>query len=159
MFICSDTALTDDCLGEKIVPIPQETIIGASNRVSGCVMFGREREQPGILIEPKTEEVVDQTDEEGLVQYRNKIWWVDLHKYCSCHLNSFLLIRPFVEEANSAAPAFARILKEMIILTDPGKPLPRVPKGTISRKQAILQYSQKIDQLYVRQPHITLVQD
>lgn len=57
--------------------------------------------------------------------------------------------RPTVEEANAAAPAFAKIFKEMIIVADPTKPFPRSPKGTIIRKQAIALYSAEIEKLYV----------
>ena len=52
-----------------------------------------------------------------------------------------------MEEANAEAPAFARIFKETIIVTDPFKPLPRVAKGTINRKQALAYYSEEINKL------------
>ena len=54
-----------------------------------------------------------------------------------------------MEEANSSAPTFAKIFKEMILVTDPSKPLPRAPKGTIIRKQATNLYAAEIDRLYV----------
>ena len=114
--------------GEKIVPTPQEGYITSSPLVYGCVMFGREREQPGILIEPQPEHAVDLDDEAALVAFRNKIW-------------------PRVEEANGQAPGFAKIFKEMIVVTDPDKPLPRAAKGTIIRKQAIAVYSEEIEKL------------
>ena len=59
----------------------------------------------------------------------------------------FTLNRPIVEEANTMAPAFARIFKEMIIVTDPDKPLPRAGKGTIIRKQALTVYDKEIEKL------------
>ena len=57
--------------------------------------------------------------------------------------------RPFVEEANLIAPTFARIFKEMIIITDPSKPLPRAAKSTVMRKLAIAAYQKEIDDLWV----------
>ena len=54
-----------------------------------------------------------------------------------------------MEEANSIAPAFAKIFKEMIIVTDPARPLPRAGKGTVIRKQASALYTSDIDELYV----------
>ena len=57
--------------------------------------------------------------------------------------------RSIVEEANAAAPAFAKIFKEMIIVTDPSKPLPRAGKGTIQRKAATVAYAGEIVKLYV----------
>jgi hypothetical protein len=52
-----------------------------------------------------------------------------------------------VEEANKIAPAFSRIFKEMILVVDPKKPLPRVGKGTVARKAALALYNSEIDQL------------
>ena len=47
------------------------------------------------------------------------------------------------------APGFARIFKEMIIVTNKAKPLPRAGKGTIIRKQALAAYAAEIDELSV----------
>ena len=44
----------------------------------GCVMFGREREQPGTLLEPSPEYACDPDDETALVAFRNRIWYVKL---------------------------------------------------------------------------------
>lgn len=55
-----------------------------------------------------------------------------------------------MEEANKLGPSFARIFKEMIIITDPDKPMPRSGKGGVQRRAAILAYSDKIEELYVR---------
>ena len=114
--------------GEKIVPIPQEGHVTANPLVFGCVMFGREREQPGILIEPQPGYAVDPHDSAALAAFRNKIW-------------------PCIEEANALAPGFAKIFKEMIIVTVPDKPLPRAAKGTIIRKQALTIYAEEISHL------------
>ena len=57
--------------------------------------------------------------------------------------------RPAVEAANRIAPSFARIFKEMIIATDPARPLPRAAKGTIVRPQAVSLYAEDIEKLYV----------
>ncbi|THG96088.1 hypothetical protein EW026_g5678 [Hermanssonia centrifuga] len=92
-------------------------------------MFGRGRPQAGIIVEPHPSHIVDTSDEAGIIAFRNKIW-------------------PIVEEANASAPSFGRIFKEMIIVTEPTKPLPRAAKGTVIRKLAIASYSDSIDQLY-----------
>jgi hypothetical protein len=54
------------------------------------------------------------------------------------------LHRPKVEEANRRQPAFARVFKEMILVTQPAKSLPRVGKGTVSRKGALALYDAEI---------------
>ncbi|EKM50943.1 uncharacterized protein PHACADRAFT_262848 [Phanerochaete carnosa HHB-10118-sp] len=113
--------------GEKIVPIPQESHISSSGIVKGCIMFGRERELPGIIVEPSTP--FDLEDEAALMNFKNSLW-------------------PRVEEANADAPTFARIFQEMVIITDPKKPLPRAAKGTVIRNQAISVYDEEIQRLY-----------
>ena len=55
--------------------------------------------------------------------------------------------RPRVEEANRVVPAFSRVFKEMILLTDPSRPLPRTGKGTLQRKKALELYAQDIENL------------
>ncbi|KIP12189.1 hypothetical protein PHLGIDRAFT_371020 [Phlebiopsis gigantea 11061_1 CR5-6] len=115
--------------GEKVVPIPQEGIISAGHGVAGCLMFGREREQPGIIVEPMPEDAIDPDDQMALGRLRNKLW-------------------PLVEKANEVAPAFAKIFKEMIIVADLDKPLPRSAKGNVSRKLALQLYAEEIDKLY-----------
>ncbi|KAF9067129.1 putative aminoadipate reductase [Rhodocollybia butyracea] len=116
--------------GEKTVPAPIEAVISASPLVHGAVMFGRQRDQPGILIELSPEHHVHASDDiTQLSKLRNLIW-------------------PVVEEADKIAPGFSRIYKEMIIFSTDEKPLPRVGKGTIARKAAIALYSTEIDQMY-----------
>ncbi|KAF5372278.1 hypothetical protein D9757_009652 [Collybiopsis confluens] len=133
--------------GEKTVPAPIEAIITASplyvlalhfntstnaldGSVQGAVMFGRQRDQPGILIEfTPSHELHENADEAQITELRNLLW-------------------PVIEEADKIAPAFSRIYKEMIIFTTVEKPLPRVGKGTIARKAAIALYSAEIDKLY-----------
>ena len=114
--------------GEKIVPIPQEAHIAESPLVSGRIMFGRQREQPGILVAPKAEHAVDTSDATSVAAFRNALW-------------------PCIEGANALAPGFAKIFKEMILVTDPDKPLPRAAKGTVIRKQALAVYKEEIEAL------------
>jgi hypothetical protein len=127
--------------GEKIVPGPTEGTLLAHPAVQGVVMFGRERNQAGILVEPVEHRAFDPADEETLVAFRNEIWSA-------------------VEEANRTAPAFGRVFKEMILVTKPDKALPRVGKGSISRKGALSLYDEDICALYVPsfQSFVTLVE-
>ena len=70
--------------GEKIVPLAQEGRIGADARVAGALMFGRQREQAGILIEPTAEYAFDPSYEALVVEFRNRIWQV----HAPAHRNS-----------------------------------------------------------------------
>ncbi|KAG6909219.1 putative NRPS-like protein biosynthetic cluster [Tephrocybe rancida] len=115
--------------GEKTVPAPMEDIIMSSPLVQGAIIFGRERDQTGILIEPKPGNAIDLSSNTELASLRNKIW-------------------PIIEEANKVAPAFSRIFKEMILITSDAKPLPRTGKGTVMRKAALATYNEEIAALY-----------
>lgn len=53
-----------------------------------------------------------------------------------------------MEAANAKAAGFARIFKETIIPSVPGKPFPRTPKGSIKRKQTVDLYREEIEQMY-----------
>lgn len=62
--------------GEKTVPAPMESVIGSSPLVQGVIMFGRERNQVGVLIEPSPAYAVDVNDEKAVAEFRNQIWYV-----------------------------------------------------------------------------------
>ncbi|KAF7329341.1 Acetyl-CoA synthetase-like protein [Mycena kentingensis (nom. inval.)] len=113
--------------GEKAVPGPMEDILNSSPLVAGAVMFGRERNQIGVLIEPAVP--IDSTDEKQLIEFRNAVWDV-------------------VQEANELAPAFARIYKEMILVTHPERPMVRTPKRTVVKKAAVAAYEEEITAVY-----------
>ncbi|KAJ7198969.1 hypothetical protein GGX14DRAFT_525295, partial [Mycena pura] len=115
--------------GEKTVPAPMEDIINSSPHVTGALMFGRERERAGILIEPSPEHRIDVQDVKQVAELRNKLW-------------------PIIEEANEIAPKFSRIFKEMILFTSADKPLARAGKGTVMRAAALNEYAAEIDAIY-----------
>jgi acyl-coenzyme A synthetase/AMP-(fatty) acid ligase len=74
------TGRVDDVLiltsGENVVPAPMENIIMSSPLVSGALIFGRGRNQVGVLLEPRPDVQVD-----DLVEFRNKIWCVRFIAY------------------------------------------------------------------------------
>lgn len=57
--------------GEKIVPVAQEGRVNASPLVSGCVMFGWEQAQAGLLIEIRPEY---RDNGNTLAEMRNRLW-------------------------------------------------------------------------------------
>lgn len=115
--------------GEKTVPSQMETIIGCCPYVNGAVMFGRERNQVGVLIEPTVDHFIDVDNEEQVAQFRNRVW-------------------PYVEDANASVPTYSCIFKEMILVARRDKPVSRTMKGTIERKAALQAYEQEINALY-----------
>ncbi|KAH0828784.1 acetyl-CoA synthetase-like protein [Lanmaoa asiatica] len=115
--------------GEKTVPTPMEGIINSSPMVQGVVMFGRQRNQVGILVEPRPEYCLNTQNDQLVQEFRDKVW-------------------PWVEEANRTAPAFSRIFKEMILITHGDKPMQRTAKGSIQKRVVIKDYESEIDTLY-----------
>ncbi|KAI0802060.1 hypothetical protein BC629DRAFT_1496418 [Irpex lacteus] len=115
--------------GENIVPIPQEAHLVSNTMIAGAVMFGRSRDFPGVLIEPRAANAVDNADKAAVSVFINTIW-------------------PIIEEANKHSGTHARITRDMVILTDAARPLPRAAKGTVIRKQALALYDDDIEILY-----------
>lgn len=48
----------------------------ANTIIAGAVMFGREKMQPGVLVEPYPEHAVDPNNEASIAEFRNKVWYV-----------------------------------------------------------------------------------
>ncbi|KAI0087788.1 hypothetical protein BDY19DRAFT_953189 [Irpex rosettiformis] len=113
----------------KVVPISQESHLVSNKLIAGAVMFGAGKDFPGVLIEPHDGHSVNTSEELSLKSFVDKIW-------------------PIVEEANRLVEAHAYISREMIIVTDVARPLPRAAKGTVIRKQAIELYNDDIEKLY-----------
>jgi len=44
--------------------------------VQGTVLFGRDHDQIGVLIEPRPGQEIDVNDEKQLAEMRNKLWCV-----------------------------------------------------------------------------------
>ena len=80
LFLDLSVGRADDVItlasGEKTVPAPMESIIGSSPLVQGVVMFGRERNQVGVLIEPRTEHPTDVNNEKTVAEFTDQIWYV-----------------------------------------------------------------------------------
>ena len=62
--------------GEKVVPLPQEGTIKSHYMVQDAMMFGRGKNEPGVIIELRPEYVFDVTDEKAVIKFRNLIWYV-----------------------------------------------------------------------------------
>jgi hypothetical protein len=51
-----------------------ESVIYANPYVNGAVIFGRGRNQVGILIEPRAGYEIDVDDAKQLAEFRNRVW-------------------------------------------------------------------------------------
>ncbi|GAB1528524.1 hypothetical protein RhiTH_011718 [Rhizoctonia solani] len=116
--------------GEKTNPGPMEGEIGMCPIVRSAVMFGRERNQTGVLIELE-ESVSSMYDtQEGRSKTIDEVW-------------------PFIERANQTSATHSRLERRTIIFVDPARPLPRTVKGGISRPGALKLYGSVIEEMYL----------
>ncbi|KAJ5703224.1 acetyl-CoA synthetase-like protein [Penicillium malachiteum] len=112
--------------GEKTNPCSMEQSIVSSNAdITACVVIGAQRFQASLLIEVG-EKSLSASDRAQMIE---QLW-------------------PSIEEANTEAPAHARITKSHILFASPEKPFPRTPKGTINRPQTLVLYAKEIKDLY-----------
>ena len=113
----------------------------------GAIVFGQAHSQAGILIEPTPEYAIDTGDEDQLIKFRNLVWLVhSLNDVCRFQPMFF---RSLIIEANSKTPSFSKIYKEMILVTDKSRPLPRAGKSTVLRKAALKEYYDEIERLLI----------
>ena len=111
--------------GEKFYPVPLETMVSGHPLVAGALVTGHgNRHQAALMVEP-AEPVQD------VASFVNSIW-------------------PTVEKGNSLLPRQGRIVRSNVLVTSPGKPFIRTPKGTIVRKLTERVYEADIEALYSR---------
>jgi hypothetical protein len=109
--------------GEKVVPAPIEERIMLDKRIHSAILFGRERNQVGVLIEPSNYSQDSTT-------FVESIW-------------------PTIEAATADSPDFSRVFKHLILVTKEDKPVLRADKHTIKKKATLAVYSKEIDALSV----------
>ncbi|QRV95000.1 AMP binding enzyme [Ceratobasidium sp. AG-Ba] len=116
-------------IGEKVNPGPMEDEIAKSPVVQNATIFGRERNQTGVLIELTPDAQSRILDAAGRAELVEEIW-------------------PYIEKANATSPTHARLDKWAIVFTHPDRPLPHTPKGTVPRSAAIKLYQVDIEAMY-----------
>ncbi|KAI0657838.1 acetyl-CoA synthetase-like protein [Cubamyces menziesii] len=117
---------------ENVNPVPIEGVLVQDPNIASAIMFGQQRIQMGVLIEPPSHISIPTGDAQKLEEFKDLIW-------------------PTIEKANAVSPAFARIQRDMILVTSPEKPLEHTPKGTPRRGVCIKLYADEIEQLYAKQ--------
>ncbi|PQE27801.1 NRPS-like enzyme protein [Rutstroemia sp. NJR-2017a BVV2] len=113
--------------GEKTNPISMEQhILFQNSNIGAVLVVGAQRFQAALLIEPAGTVALSTTEKAAFIE---GIW-------------------PSIENANSEAPAHARIARSHILFTEPGRPMIRAGKGTIQRAGTIQLYANEIEKLY-----------
>ncbi|CAE6407221.1 unnamed protein product [Rhizoctonia solani] len=112
--------------GEKTNPGP----MGKCPIVLSAIMFGRERNQTGVLIELEESVSSMYATQEGRLKAIDEVW-------------------PFIERANQTSATHSRLERRTIILVDPTHPLPRTVKEGVSRPGALKLYASVIEEMYL----------
>ncbi|KAJ5734324.1 NRPS-like enzyme [Penicillium malachiteum] len=112
--------------GEKFNPIKAEKLIEAHPLISSAAIFGQDRFQATLLIQPKWEQVPSSWTPELL---KRTIW-------------------PVVENANGSLPSHAKIFEALIAFTSRDKPFQLSPKGTLRRRDIYKDYETLLGKLY-----------
>ncbi|PBK81586.1 NRPS-like enzyme [Armillaria gallica] len=115
--------------GEKTNPGPIEAALLGDKHISGAVMFGRGKFQPGVLVQPSVEFAFDPKNVKRLIEYRSLIWET-------------------VAQINEVAPQHSRIYKEMILVASPDKPFEFTAKESLRRGAILKSYEQEIEDIY-----------
>ncbi len=110
--------------GEKVLPLPIEGRIRQHPLVREAVMFGVDRDVPGLLLF-RTTESMTMTPE----QYLEKVW-------------------PVVEAANEEAEGFSKISQDLIVLVDDQTECPLTDKSSVKRAQVYRDFSVVIEAAY-----------
>ncbi|KAG9126233.1 hypothetical protein FRC07_004313 [Ceratobasidium sp. 392] len=114
--------------GEKTNPGAMEDVITNCPYVELAAMFGREKNQTGVLLE-FTASAQSNYQGKSQTEIMKDIW-------------------PHIENANRVGPSHARLIPESVIFTRPDLPLLRTPKGTLSRAASLKVYSKDIERMY-----------
>lgn len=113
--------------GEKLNPVTIEEAALGHSGIKGALVVGDQRFQPALILEP-----VEIPAGSGAVDTLiNEVW-------------------PLIEEVNKVTVAHGRIIRDLVVLSDPAKPFLRAPKGSIQRSPTVRAYKDFIDQLYQR---------
>ncbi|KAI0645046.1 acetyl-CoA synthetase-like protein [Trametes meyenii] len=111
--------------GENINPVPIEDTLAQDEHVESAIVFGQQRMELGVLVEPKAEDQLERPPEE----VKDEVW-------------------PAIKDANSRSLPFAHIRKEMVLVTSPDKPLAHTAKNTTRREVSLKQYTAEMENLY-----------
>ncbi|KAJ6069443.1 hypothetical protein N7499_011330, partial [Penicillium canescens] len=111
--------------GEKVLPNQFEITLSGQEGVKTAVVFGQNREEVGVLIEPEVP--LEDDDVETLVE---RIWKI-------------------VQQENISLDRHARIAsKSMILVKTSEKVLPRSDKGSVMRRETYDLFAQEIEEVY-----------
>ncbi|KAL8829644.1 MAG: hypothetical protein Q9191_001895, partial [Dirinaria sp. TL-2023a] len=112
--------------GEKFNPGGMEATLQSHPDVAHILVVGQARFQPAALIQLRGQPSLSDKAKKEMLDS----------------------LKPYLDEANQAAPRFARLLPEWIGFTKAGKSMALTDKGTVKRAATAKAYEHEIDQIY-----------
>ncbi|RAH82016.1 NRPS-like enzyme [Aspergillus japonicus CBS 114.51] len=112
--------------GEKLNPVDAERQLETHPLVHRAAIFGQERFQVALILEPNWDSLPETWTQESLLR--------DLE--------------PLLDEANGLLPAHGQVHRTHIALASPDRPFVLAPKGIIRRRETGQLYKDIIDALY-----------
>ncbi|KAE9380743.1 putative NRPS-like enzyme [Stipitochalara longipes BDJ] len=113
--------------GEKTNPVSFENEVASHPEVRSALVVGQGRFEASLLVELVKSTYLN-LNQRG--EFIERIWNI-------------------VQSANRKCPAWARVSKSKILLTDPEIPMERAGKGTVMRQATLIAYQKKLDDLYL----------
>ncbi|KAI0325855.1 acetyl-CoA synthetase-like protein [Cubamyces sp. BRFM 1775] len=115
--------------GANVNPAPIEETLVQDPRIKSAIVFGHQQLEIGVLVEAAPSHDIPPGDMEAIEKFKQSIW-------------------PTFEKINETAASYAKIRREMILVTSPDKPLQYTAKRTPRRDICLVLYSKEIEDLY-----------
>ncbi|KAH8587061.1 hypothetical protein B0O99DRAFT_527411 [Bisporella sp. PMI_857] len=106
----------------KLNPLHIEVVLASHALLGACLVFGANQKRIGVLVEPKDPDLERRELIDG-------IW-------------------DRIEKVNEGMVERLRLGTDLIVATEPDRPLPRTGKGTVMRKAALDLYAAEIEDAY-----------
>jgi acyl-coenzyme A synthetase/AMP-(fatty) acid ligase len=111
---------------KKLNVVPYEAVIEQHPAVENALICGTGQPRPAVLIQPKC--------------------WPGTKEDEYQFINT---LQPQLEKANCAGPVYGRLIKELVVLAQPSKPMERAAgKDTVQRKRTLEMYESEIREIY-----------
>ncbi|KAL8806333.1 MAG: hypothetical protein Q9200_005078 [Gallowayella weberi] len=122
--------------GKDVSATKLERIIESHPKVLCALVGGEGRHSPFLIVELEEETIGRSSESTDMASNRQRD-----------RLNG---VWPAVEKANESCWENVRLTKDLTLIAEPAKPLPRTTKGTVARREAAALYQEHIDKLYAK---------
>lgn len=108
--------------GDRLADCQAETILLRDQRIKHIVVFGKGKPQNGVLVDPAP-------GTQGPRSFIDEIW-------------------PTIVAMNKEVPMHSRLVRELVLVANPGRPFALTDKGTVRGKITLALYEKEIEDAY-----------